>query len=882
MKSKNNYLFFVLLVIPAILIFRAFFLPGPLSWGDAPYYSQGALEELFNEPFAWVNGGIFGQINNLYWIYPVSFLFGLLNKIFGFSSEALIRLFFYFPALISSLVTPILFARYLRLSRIAHFFSSIIYTFNTYLILLIDGGQVGVALAYGIFPLFLLLLLRLRNKISLVNFYQALGGFVLISIADTRIAIVGLLTIVVWSVVEVIAKTYTPSKEHFKILFLFGISALGLSAYWLYPSTKLLASDIRISNEPLQLLSLLNPLFLFQPHWPANEFGKIFPVPFYFVGIPLLTFGSLLIKRKESYILALCVLIFAYLTKGTTPPLGGIYEILISKAPLGEAFRDSSKFFAPTILFSAILIGATSEKMFNLLTKKSELLGKAGLCVVVVYLLSLILPAIKGDLNGVLAGRKINEEIESVNNAIRADEKIFRTVWFPEKHPWGFNTFKKSAVDAKNLVDSRPFTTLNTGTFDRFNFLHNSLSTDFLKLFGVKHLIFTGDTRKTLNEEGISDWDRLLALVDSREDFKKLPEQKVPVYEISNIKPRIFLQDNAIFVLGGDNIYQKILESDKSFSLQNQGFIFLEDGKSNSEKLLEIASESAILAFNEKDQTDLKLSFLQNYFEKPLEKSQWAFRSGSEYLKWKYELLVQNVKTSEFDYGRGIAFSTKQGENLSFNLEVPSDDKYILAVRSMFTEGNTAAASFDDNDFNLSSDALRFTWTIKENIQLKKGVHKLEIKSGKGTNVVNTAAIIPSIDWNQAEEKAKEVVDKFVTIDVENPENLKNISSNSRDITFEQISPVRYLINEELSKGKWIVFSDSFNPHWNLKNNRTSLESYPFYSGMNGFYIQHKWPKAEIYFEGQKEVEKGMFLSGISLVLLGAFYIGKITYDQLH
>ena len=117
--KSNNYIFFILLV-PTLLVFRAFFLPGPLAWGDAPFYNQESLNSLFGEPWAWFNQSVagFGDVNHLYWIYPISLLYGALYKFLGLQSDVLIRLFFYFPAVLGALITPILLARNLKLSKI--------------------------------------------------------------------------------------------------------------------------------------------------------------------------------------------------------------------------------------------------------------------------------------------------------------------------------------------------------------------------------------------------------------------------------------------------------------------------------------------------------------------------------------------------------------------------------------------------------------------------------------------------------------------------------------------------------------------------------------------------------------------------------------------
>ncbi|OGY09556.1 MAG: hypothetical protein A2782_03360 [Candidatus Blackburnbacteria bacterium RIFCSPHIGHO2_01_FULL_43_15b] len=826
--------------MPTLLVFRAFFLPGPLAWGDAPFYNQESLNSLFGEPWAWFNQSVagLGDVNHLYWIYPISLLYGALYKFLGLQSDVLIRLFFYFPAVLGALITPILLARNLKLSKITQVFTGLVYTFNTSFLLIVDGGQVGVALAYGVFPLSLLYLRKLRENPTFPQLYKTLGVFLLLVAADARIAIICFLAFLLWSVTEAVVKLWEPRWSHFKIFLLFCFSVVGLSLYWLYPAAKLLTNIDMGADKPLEFISLLNSIFLFQPHWPANEFGKVFSVPFYFVGIPLLVFGSLLFKKKSNYVFALCVLIFAFLTKGTAAPLGGAYEFFIEHVPLGAAFRDSSKFFVPTVLFSALLVGVFVDNIFLLINRYSKILGKIVISVAFIYLLSLVYPAISGQMNGVLVGRRVADDYKILNDLIRANSGNFRTVWFPENHPWAYGTFKKPAVDARTLVGARPLANLNTGTQDRFNFLHDPKAIDWFKLFGIKYLVFSGDPRKaTLTEEEKYDWDNLLNLVDSIEGLKKLDiASNIPVYEVPNIKSHIFATDKIFIVVGGD----------KNF-LPNQPFLFVEDGKWDPKNLEKISPDSANLIFNNSDQKDLALSFLQKYFATPDEKSKWALRASGDYLKYKYELLIHNINFDDFDYGKGIAFSTKTGEKLYFNLSIPADDTYVIARRQMNATG-------------------KMEWQVGEPTEYKKGTQNLTVESSGGKQVVNTAAAIPAKEWEEANKLAQAISTKFRVVDLQNFSSPPWIPVN-----YNYINPTKYSVTLS-EKAHWIVFTDSYNPMWKLSTAQEQFASLPAYSAVNTFYVSGA-NSGTIFFTGQKVVDQGLYISVGTLVILVLGYI---------
>ncbi len=859
MKLKNNLFFFPLLVVPAFLVFRAFFMPGPLAQADAPYYTSEMLTNLFSEPYSWANQSVagFGTVNNLYWIHPISFSFGLLHKLFGLSTDVLIRLLFYYPALVGSIISPILLARHAGHSKTVQFFASLVYTFNTSFILIVDGGQVGVALAYGIFPLAILFLRKLKDFPNLAQFYKSLGIFMLLVIADARIAIIALVTAMLWWFVEVLTKAESASKKHIQIFALFCLSIVGLSAYWLYPALKLLPGEYTLGERPLELLSLLNSLTLFQPHWPANEFGKVSPVPFYFIGIPILAFGSLAVKRKNVFIYALLFLVFAFLSKGTTPPLGGIYSAFIEKIPLGAAFRDSSKFLMPTILFGSILIGITADSVYNYISTRRKVLGKVVLFLLASYLLFLVSQGLTGQMRNVLSGEVSSPEFAKINNLLSGSGD-FRSAWFIEDHPLAFSTFKKPGLDARTFVKARPFASMNIGTFDSFNFLNNQNAAEWLRIFNIKHLIFSGDTRKTQSVEEKLEWDRLINLVDSNKNLSKVQDIEIPVYEVSDPLPRIYGVKKAFFVVGSDDIYEKIAARNSEFSPGNQAIIYLEDGKSDPNRLLEISSDSAEIVFNNTKDEDLTFTFLQKYFISPDSKtSNWAIRTTEEYLRWKYELLTKNIDSKEFDFGKGVAFSTQPDEKLCFNIDIKASGKYTVAQRIM------------DNQTG------KFVWNIQTDQNLKVGKDTHCIANNDETIVANVMAVVPQVEWDEAVEQTKTVIRKFPIskfsvnrINGQNVQGLENIDTQKPvNLKYTNESPVEYDLTSIPQDVKWIIFSDTYNPMWKFRSGEKIGKPFPIYSSINGFVVNSE-QSGEIVFEGQKVVREGLYMSLAALLIV--------------
>ncbi|MBI4058751.1 hypothetical protein HY404_00770 [Candidatus Microgenomates bacterium] len=853
MKLNEKTLFLIGLMIPAILVFRSFFTNSPLVWGDAPFFYSDGLKELQQQFYVWVErGNNFGGPNLFLSLYPLMFIYGFLHNTFGLSNDFILRILFYFPSVILAFIGPIILTRYLKFSPVIQFFSSLLYGINTYNLLLIDGGQVGVSLAYGLFPLSLFFLHKLISKISRINFLIATLSLVVLTICDLRIALIAILTVTFWKIIKQIINRKFNWKI-FAIISLSGIVTALINLYWLIPLSGLLNSIPTIPSNS-NFISLLDTLLIFQPHFPSNEFGKISPPPFYFIGLPLLIFaGFILTKTKRIFSLTLCFLLFAFLAKGSGEPLGEWY-LRIVNLPFGIALRDATKFFAPLLIFAGILLGNAASKLSKMV------FGRISILLIYLYLLFLVYPALTANLNGVLGDKEFPAEFYTLVNQLKNEAGFYRTIWFPERHPFVFQMEEKPALDAKDLVNNRPFASINIGTFDHFNFLNNSQFLDWFNLLGIHYLIFSGEQRKSLTDAEKQDWSNLLKLTANVKGLEKINiSPNIPLFKLNQSKPHIFAVPKLIAVVGSDDIYEKIKKQNINFSVGNQAFIFVEDGKFDPKNLINfnLSSKSVNLVFNDKQPLDLTMSLLQRHFISPVSatKSEWAIRENQDYLKWKYELLTYGMETHEFNYGKGIAFSTVKGERIYFDIKVPKDGDYILAVRSMSNNGN-------------------FKWQILEETSLKKGNLKKEFINSQELEMLNILALVPKKDFEEAENITQQLMNKFTTL---NLGEIAKANSKWLPIEYQMVSSVKYEI-KNFPANHWLIFTDSYHPQWQLVSDKALLSSWPIYSMINGFYINGAEDNFHLKFIDQEKVELGAKISMTTLFLL--VIICLLPYDK--
>ncbi|MFC1624885.1 hypothetical protein ACFL15_00755 [Patescibacteria group bacterium] len=875
MKKIFNKLLFILgIIIPLMLGFRFLFSTNQLVWGDAPFFYKEGLKELFFEPYSWVErGNTLGGINSFLWLSPWMVLYGALGTVFNLGNSEIIRIIFYFPSLSLSVLGTYLLGKYLKFSKVILFFSSIFYVFNTYYLLIVDGGQVGIALAYGLFPFLILYLKKLFDKQNAANFFLALLFSFIVTSVDPRFYVIGFITVILWQVFESIFKKDISIIKGILYLVLSFLILIPLSFYWINPYFKLGVPNLSTEVVSLQLNSFLNTLFLYQPHWYLNVYGKVTYPPFYFILIPISIFSNLFLKEKKKTLpLIGTFLVLAFIAKGSTPPFEELFNFFIKNVPFAEVFRDSSKFFTPLILFGGILIANTIDSLNKKNTKNFIILFSF------VYILFFVNPLFSEKLKWNLSNRN-NTNLDQIYELIKNDqEDYFRTAWFYEKPPLAFETREKPSLNAKDLISFRPFSSLNVGSYDSLNFMHQGNWQDWFRLLGIKYLVFSGNQRQLdITDNELSDWNEFLEFTDTQEGVEKVGTiDNLPVYALDNLTPKVFGLEKLFIVVGSDDVYEKIENVNPNFSRSNQGFVFVEDGMYDISSLKDVSFESAVIVFNLKAKNDLVLSSLKEKFTNPIsyKNSQWSLWSEDKYLEWKFQLLTRGVETREFDYKKGIAFSTQPGEEINYTFPIPEDGEYIPAFRIMEAlDSEGVQISYQGRkQTHESSDNYQFNWYIDEPIFLDKGKLSISIENLGGLNVINTFTFIPKDDFDNATVLIEELMSAYQVIDLSNSNEIIKLSSlinnqNWKEIEYTNEKILFFGFPEITEDINWIVLSQKYDPNWQLLRGDLVYESLPFYSMINGFYVDNKWQKFSIEFKGQEYFRWGVYVTVISTLL---------------
>lgn len=490
MKSIRVFSWIIIcfFLVITFYIYKAWFFPGFITAGDfwptyKELYGNSALVPSVWNPL--LKNGFGGNASFLLWNYFFFSVPMIIGKYVSVNFEILERAAYFFPYLFLSILSAFIWVRYFFKNILSQVLGVFIYTLNTYILMVVLGGQLGIAFAYAVAPLTMVAFLAVFEQIYLsakkqVFSKQLLHKTILAGLAlafqinfDLRIAYVTSLGMILILLLKAFYNRAgnIPVKivmlRYFSILGAFCIAIL-LHAFWIVPfsfqgKTDALKTvgDAYTSLQSVRFFSFTNfyqALSLLHPNWPENIFGKVSFMKPEFLLIPILGFSSLFVLDKKykniPYIIGLFLLVClgSFLAKGANAPFGEFYLWCFTYIPGFFLFRDSMKFYLLVSLAYAILIPYLLEQLFTV--KKRFTLSVVSYSIVFLYLSFLIFPAINGNLNGISKTTQVPNEYIKLKDRLIADKTFSRVLWIPDRQRFEFSSDMHPAVSAQTLFNT--------------------------------------------------------------------------------------------------------------------------------------------------------------------------------------------------------------------------------------------------------------------------------------------------------------------------------------------------------------------------------------------------------------------------------------------
>ncbi len=423
--------------------------------GDGPFYFAQSIRKLGWLPVVWRQDEGFGTNHTfrLWYDYLLQLVVKILSTL-GFSWWWIDKLLWIGAAAVAAYASYSFGKQFLP-KKFAYL-ASLIYTTNTYFLMIFGGGQLGVAWGYAIAPL---VLESFVTNASILRRGLLLG---LLGMIDLRIAYLAIGAIVLLAPIRRIAIPL--------------VAAIGINAYWILPTVFGKGQlDPALTNPGmLKFLSVADfshAISLLHPNWPENLFGKVYFLQPEFLVIPILAFAA--VSKKTRYF-ALLALVGAFFAKGVNGPFGGIFSWLFTRVPGFVMFRDPTKFYIYVALAYSILIPyALSRIRFS----------KIAVLLFVLFWSITVRQMFLGKLTGNFRLTKIPDDYLRLEQVLVSDPTPSRTLWIPHQEKFAY----QSATHPLFNADETPGLASVSGTFMA------ALAAD-----GIKYVIVPADVEKRI------------------------------------------------------------------------------------------------------------------------------------------------------------------------------------------------------------------------------------------------------------------------------------------------------------------------------------------------------------------------------------------------
>jgi hypothetical protein len=583
--DKATLLLAILIITLFIIVFRSFFSLASVGGKDWDYLFRETIEDFTLFPSAWssTRAGNLGSYDGpfAYMFFYSRFIPKILVDFFHVNHGFIEKITWFWFFLFFVFFSPLYLFKTLHFSSLSKLFGLFIFIFNTYVLMVIGGGQMGVAIGYSLMPLILALYIKSITKKDTKN-KIFLGLTCALSLAyDPRITYLSFALILFYTIFN---HSNIRPKTVIKTLFIILIITVGIHFYWIFPMltihSNFLLDDYGTSRW-LKFLSsgdFSHTLSLLQPNWPENIFGKTYFMRPEFIILPILAFSSLLFIDKpqvkkfnlsifsnfHEYKLVLFFVLLAltgsFLAKGVNPPFGWAYQWLFEHIPGMNMFRDPTKFYSFTALSYSILIPFFILKMASFLDSKlismkyqklrssfnilpanlTNYLKQTFLLLIICLLIFLIKPAVVGELNGTFKIRTIPDEYIKLKDFIRAQPQFFRTFWLPDRQRFGFYDNNHPLISAQSFFKMNDIEKI-------INALKQQDAKEKLSLSSVKYVIipFDAEGEIFLTERKYDHGKRTL-LEKEIEKIEWLRKKElfpnIAVFELVNHKDHFWLE----------------------------------------------------------------------------------------------------------------------------------------------------------------------------------------------------------------------------------------------------------------------------------------------------------------------------------------------------
>jgi hypothetical protein len=519
--------------------------------GDWRFFWPDVVPTLCHLPSTWdssLNTGLGIPDANTLWITGYLNLTSCASHI-GLSWNLISLLFWILPPILISFISSyLLFIKVLAPKKIFGILAAIIYTTNTYFLLVFMGGQTGICLAYACIPALYLAFIQLVRSNSFRNSFilgLLLGLQLWWDIRFVYMTLGSIILLMPFLLTKQIKKLQTLGYLFISLLEM-GL----LHSYWILPAV--VGRSVGIPHGFFEEANVYffsfadfsHAFSLLHPNWPENIFGKVSFLQPEFLLIPIFAFLFLLFKpvKKESpykylpFFFVMLAVVGTFLAKGTNDPFGFVFVFLFNHFPGFVMFRDPTKFYAFISIGYAMLIPFSLLSVSSFFPKRYRVV----LPIFFLFFWILLLRQANFPLSSFFRLHRVPNDYQNLQSLLANQKQFSRTLWIPTIQRYRY---------LSDLHPTLPMDELSLALYNKPNVpLQKLLNKEQLTILGIEYVIVPYDSEKELFLKDRKYYQKLyMDTIKQLEQFPWLQKQKaftkLAVFKLPQAKDHMFMED---------------------------------------------------------------------------------------------------------------------------------------------------------------------------------------------------------------------------------------------------------------------------------------------------------------------------------------------------
>jgi len=566
--KKNVSLFSIICFCLIFLaVYYRWFLPNPIIGGDWPFFYQETLGSFSLPVPSWnpLEGNGLGAVSPIYVLQQFQYVTTNISYLFHIPWVIVYKISWFGLFLIISFFSIVSLLKFILPHRPVWMYlvGGTIFITNTYILMVVGGGQMGVALAYAVSPLIFTFFLKTcdlslsKERLSTIR-SSLIAGIVLGAemLFDPRSAYLLIISIFIYFILKLNRKILFSRYLFWSLLmtfFLPFVVAGLLHATWILPyffakqdfTNSLGAGGANIGIVRfLSFASFSQTFSLLHPNWPDNIFGKVYFMRPEFLIFPIIAFYALGAFKKEEKVTSLpqrkkilyflfLIIFAAFLAKGASFPFGNIYLWLFAHVPGFILFRDSTKFYILIAISYSVVIPHSLKKISSKLV-----------ILFFIFWAFTIREAIMSQTQGTFALHGVPHEYVILKDFLNNQSEFFRILWIPNEQRFSFYSNTHPPIEASHLWNTSDNSKL-------INFLKEKDAKEYLQSSGVKYVIVPYDSLGEIFQKDRRYDDaayRVLVNNVARIDWLKKQEGfgSIAVFQLDGYKSHFWATDKAV------------------------------------------------------------------------------------------------------------------------------------------------------------------------------------------------------------------------------------------------------------------------------------------------------------------------------------------------